>query len=232
MNNFAAAHLHTREAGVTYNIFTPPNDTTTASTSGWVTGPQYYSLLLLAEAFSTKNATNSTGSVVVDLNLDNPTAAAGYALYNANALTSAPRALVLFNFGNDTAGVNTTFAIPKGLAIDKNLQASVRYLMAPSLNEGKSSAISYAGQTLDAAGTGTLSGALVEIELKCSNGCEISIPGPGVALVQLQAPTQEELKKTKSGSGGGQRLSVYGGFGTVSALAVVVFVGLALGRGI
>lgn len=168
----------------------------------------------------------------MDLNLDNPTAAAGYALYNANELTSAPRALVLFNFANDTAGTNTTFSIPKGLPIDKNLQATVRLLTAPYLISGNSADISYAGQTLDAAGTGTLSGELVETELKCTSGCEIEVPGPGVALVLLQAPTQEELKKTKGSGGGATELTASSGI-LVSLLAgACTAVILAFGHGI
>ncbi|KAG6843816.1 hypothetical protein H0H93_016955, partial [Arthromyces matolae] len=62
--NFTAVYLHTREYGVTYNLFDPPTPETSTSPD-WVTGAVYYSALFLAEM------TDPTGSVIVDLNLNN-----------------------------------------------------------------------------------------------------------------------------------------------------------------
>lgn len=190
-NNFTAAYIHTREPGITYDIFTYPN-TTSVSNSGWKTGPQYYSLLLLAEAFTTLGSPSSTGSVVVDLNLDNPTSVASYAIYDANAL-SIPRTLVLFNFANGTS--SSTFTLPSGLAPSGNLKTRVRTMTAPTLNEQSSKNIKYAGQTVD--GSGSIKGKMKENNVKCQGGCDIEVPGPGVALVVLQAQSSSSARRLR-----------------------------------
>lgn len=192
-NNYSAAYLHTREPGVTYDIFQYPNVSAGVANSGWSTGPQYYSLLLLADAFSTlqsnsRSRENANGTIVVDLNIANHTRTAGYALYDASTTTiGLPRTLVLMNFANGTsppsASTSTTFLIP-----DQIPKARVRILTAPSLNDKSSALITYAGQSMDAAGTGALQGKLSEQEVECANGvgCTIEVPGPGVAVVFVQ----------------------------------------------
>lgn len=212
-NGYTAAYLHTREPGISYNIFTYPN-TSSASNTGWVTGPQYYSLLLLAETFSTKQTT-SGGTVVVDLNLDNPAAVAGYAIYDVNALTAPPRNLVLFNFASDSSA--QTFTLPSGLAPSQKLNTYVRTLTASSLTENNAAKITYAGQTVD--GSGSLRGKLSEKKVTCQNGCDVEVPGPGIALVMLQAQKSSARRQRTAGFGSG---------GSVE-LAVVICLGSLAG---
>lgn len=183
---------------------------------------------MLAEAFSTKASSNSSaGSVVVDLNLPNPTSVAGYAIYDANALSGSPRSLVLFNYANGTSSSsdisNSTaaasaskaqFTLPKGLAsTNSKLRSTVRMLVAPTLNEQRSAKISYAGQSTDSSGTGTLVGKIDEQTIKCSGGCTIEVPGPGVALVQLQVQSSSGGANVRAGifgSGGLVGVSLFG----------------------
>lgn len=211
-SGYTAAYLHTREPGIPYDIFTYPN-TSSASNTGWVTGPQYYSLLLLAEALSTKQ-TLGNGTVVVDLNLDNPTAVAGYAIYDANALGARPRNLVLFNFAS---GSSQKFTLPSGLAPSMNLNTYIRTLTAPSLTENSPEKITYAGQIVD--DSGSLQHGLSEKNVKCQNGCDIEVPGPGVALVMLQAQSPPKSSARRQSS-----LRI--GSGRVAELAGVVSLGL------
>ncbi|KAF8313223.1 hypothetical protein DL93DRAFT_2167946 [Clavulina sp. PMI_390] len=184
-HNYSAAYLHTREPGVAYDIFTYPN-TSSVANSGWETGPQYYSLLLLTEALSTLES-SSSGNVVVDLNLPNPTVTWGYAIYDSSSLNGPPRTLVLSNAGSSS----TTFTIPPGLAPSSTLGTVVRSMNAPSLTE--KTAITYAEQSVD--GTGTLQGTRLETTLSCQSGCNVQIAGPGVALVVLQ----NQVNATSSG---------------------------------
>ncbi|KAH9931763.1 hypothetical protein B0H21DRAFT_781014 [Amylocystis lapponica] len=82
---YSNAFLHTRELGVSYNLFDYPagaNDT-------WTTNPPFYALLAVAEALEGTN-----GSVVVDLNVQNSMAdpnasVAGYAVYDGSAARRA-----------------------------------------------------------------------------------------------------------------------------------------------
>ncbi|KAF8322046.1 hypothetical protein DL93DRAFT_2051019 [Clavulina sp. PMI_390] len=185
--NFSAAYLHTREPGVTYNIFTYPN-TTSVSNSKWKTGPPYYSLLLLTEALSTINS-SASGSLVADLNLPNPLNTWGYAIYDSSASngTGTPRAFVLSN----AARGRQTFAIPSGLAPSLTLRTVVRTLSAPSLTEKTN--VKYAGQSAD--GTGILQGRHSETALNCTMGCNVQVSGPGVALVVLQTQYSDAVPR-------------------------------------
>ncbi|KAF8322044.1 hypothetical protein DL93DRAFT_2162895 [Clavulina sp. PMI_390] len=183
-HNYSAAYVHTREPGVAYDIFTYPN-TSSAENSGWTTGPQYYSLLLLTEALSTLGS-SSSGSVVVDLNLPNPTTTWGYAIYDSSSLSGAPRTLVLANTGTSS----TTFVLPSGLAPTSMLKSVVRTMSAPSVTE--KSNIKYAGQSVD--GTGTIQGKHSQTTLSCSGGCNVQVSGPSVALVVLQTQSSGTLR--------------------------------------
>lgn len=193
--NYSAVYMHTREPGITYNLFNYPAPSTealipaSALNSGWETGPNYYAMVLLAEAFSNLGS-KANGSVVVDLDFIDPLAGAGYALYDADNLNpSHPRALVLMNFQNGTqaeaqANVTlSTFVLPSGLVSNSSATSSVRLLVAPTLNERSSSAVSYAGQTVD--DSGALTGTRVTSSVRCYSGCQIVVPGPGAALVLL-----------------------------------------------
>ncbi|CDO71397.1 Glycoside Hydrolase Family 79 protein [Trametes cinnabarina] len=62
---YAGAYLHTRERGITYNLFDPP-DAVAGGAGAWTTNPSFYGMLPVAEALSSAN-----GSRVVDLNVQN-----------------------------------------------------------------------------------------------------------------------------------------------------------------
>jgi len=177
--NYSAAYIHTREPGITYDIFNPPS----ANSSSWRTGPQYYSLLVLAEALRGANSKNGE-SVVVDLALPGSadgSLVAGYAIYDS--MGKKPQKLVLFNFGvNSTSSKTASFTLPGGFGQEgKGGNVTVKYLTSPSLMN--MSAITWAGQSVD--GQGSLQGSLVENTIGCSSGCNVDVPGPGVALVTL-----------------------------------------------
>lgn len=174
--------MHTRELGVTYNLFDPPSAETYQS-SDWRTGAIYYATLVVAETIS------SNSSVVVDLNLDNSVTSydasvAGYAVYDGSDLTKSK--LVLFNYdyprasanGSDSSSNTTqTFVLPGNLAD----QIGVRYLVADNITE--QTAISWAGQTVGS--NGALQGDQTMDMIDCSNGCNVTVPGPGLAVVWL-----------------------------------------------
>lgn len=159
-----------------YNLFTYP-DSSQPSSTGWQTGLQYYSLLFVAEALSTKQ-TNGTSIIVVDLNLNDTTAQAGYAIYDANATTSLPRDVVFFNFA---AGTTREFSLPSDLVPSWNLSLRVRTLRAPSLTENSTAQVTYAGQTVN--GNGDIQGIFSEENFQCQKGCKVQVPGPGVSVV-------------------------------------------------
>lgn len=176
--NFAAsglsgAFLHTREYGVTYNLFDPPSPTDSTA-SGWRTGSPYYSALFLSETFP------PSGVAVLDINLNNsiydPAATvAGYALYGQNG-TRCDR-LVLINYGND-GGNARNFTIGSSIASS----AGVRVLEAPTISE--TTKISWAGQTVGP--NGELEGTqTTQYYTDCAYGCNITIPGPGAAVIVL-----------------------------------------------
>ena len=94
---YSAAYLHTRERGVTYNLFDPPNGPAGAL-GDWTTNPSFYAYFPLAEALQATN-----GSKVVDLNIQNSVTdktatVAGYAIYDV--VSSNVNRIVLFNFEN------------------------------------------------------------------------------------------------------------------------------------
>ncbi|KAK0470434.1 putative glycoside hydrolase [Desarmillaria tabescens] len=168
---FSGAYIHTREAGIQYNLFDPP----TSTSSGWITGAPYYAALFLAETFS------ASGNIIVDLNLNdslhNPSAtSAAYGVYDAESTRGK---IVLLNLSEQ--GDEQTYDIPA------NMTASLRYrlLLAPSVVE--TSNISWAGQTVG--GLGQLDGEQDTFHLDCTDGCTVNIPGPGAALVILGEPS-------------------------------------------
>ena len=179
IHNYSAIFIHTREQGISYNIFDPPN----SSVSSWTTGPQYYSLLFLAEAL--RGVDPSTGlSVVTDLGLtgSSGSSVAGYVIYDGTGKN--PQRLVLINFGDASFGAspNVSFTIPAGLGQQgKNGSVSVKLLSATTITE--ETAIQWAGQTVGEAGN--LMGEVVEKTVQCRGGCAIDVPGPAIALVGL-----------------------------------------------
>lgn len=217
-NNYSTAYLHTREAGIPYDIFHPQN-----GTSDWYTGPQYYSLVFLADALNTDSTAtgamaNSGGNVVVDISSNmnvKPQNGAGYAIYDANGLGSPPRALVLFNF-QDAAGASTSYTIPSGMAQSSNGEVNVRILSAPTLVEN--SIITYNGQGVN--GQGLLTGKASATLASCSSGCSIEIPGPGAAVIMLR----ESSLKTNFKSAGDLKTPFRG----ANALMVLLALGVTL----
>ncbi|KAI6105092.1 hypothetical protein EV401DRAFT_2013993 [Pisolithus croceorrhizus] len=177
-SGMSGAYIHTREYGILYNLFDPPSPETSTEPN-WRTGSPYYAALFLSETFI------AGGSIVVDLNLNNsiydPAATvAGYALYD-KAGTKAKR-LVFFNYyraddaGSESAARN--FTLEGGLATT----AGVRILAAPSIYERTD--ISWAGQTVGL--NGELDGTqTTKYHYDCAMGCNITVPGPGAALVLL-----------------------------------------------
>ncbi|KAG6834012.1 hypothetical protein H0H93_012579 [Arthromyces matolae] len=172
--NFTAVYLHTREYGVTYNLFDPPTPETSTSPD-WVTGAVYYSALFLAEM------TDPTGSVIVDLNLNNSnsspeTKVSAYGIYDNAGTSRGKLALINFADANDPGETKAQiFNISAG--ISESVQ--IRFLSAPSVYEERN--ISWAGQTVGE--NGELVGTQETIRLNCVNGCSVEVPSPGAALV-------------------------------------------------
>lgn len=172
---FTGMYLHTRESNVTYDLFRPSSDDNYLA-GDWKTGAIYYAELVVAEALS-------ASSMVVDLNLDNSVSSpspsvAAYAIYDGTNQKKSK--LMLFNYAYPTSpGQNVTqdFVLPVNTAPS----VAVRYLQAENITE--QSAITWAGQTAD--GNGVLQGTQALDTIDCTNGCTVSVPGPGLALVWL-----------------------------------------------
>lgn len=184
--NRSAVYLHTREYGVTYNLFDPPSSGDSMA-SGWRTYSTYYAALMLSEVIG------NNGSIVVDLDIENSSTnasstIAAYAVYDFNTTTdgqvnsqvdvsSANRGkLVLINYSNTTS---KSFHIPSGISSS----IGTRSLLAPHVNEETN--ITWAGQTVGE--TGDLQGEQVTEYVDCGgdDGCVIEVPGPGVVLALL-----------------------------------------------
>ncbi|RDB16372.1 Beta-glucuronidase [Hypsizygus marmoreus] len=187
--NYSAIYLHTREHDITYNLFDPPTPETSTE-SGWITGSPYYAALFLAEV------TDSAGSVIIDLNLNNSNTYAGgtvsaYGVYDNGGATRGK--LALLNFADD-GSVPQIYRVPAGVAES----LSIRVLKAPEVTERRN--ISWAGQTVG--DNGDLQGEQETIELRCAEGCEIEVPGPGAALVFLGNSPYFTGNSTIAGVGG------------------------------
>lgn len=181
---YTAAYVHTRESGISYNIFAPP-----ATPSGaWTTNPPFYALMVVAEALQSK----SGNSTVVDLNIggsinNTNVAYSGYAVYDASDKTV--QQLVFFNFANVSAssGQNQTFKIPSSTfpsSTSKNVV--VKYLVGNSMLDNVN--IGWGGQTYAGVGNAKMVSisqpwAPANIQVDCSGGCSINVPAPGVAVV-------------------------------------------------
>ncbi|KAL4067100.1 glycoside hydrolase family 79 protein [Scleroderma yunnanense] len=178
--NFASSgmsgvHIHTREYGIRYNLFDPPSPQSSTG-SDWRTGSPYYAALLLSETFM------DGGSIVVDLNVDNSindpaSTVAGYALYDKSGQTRKRLVLINYYRGDNSESGTRDFTIEGGVAS----QVSVRILTAPIIAERTD--ISWAGQTVGQ--NGVLGGVQTTQYLPCVTGCNITVPGPGAALVLL-----------------------------------------------
>ncbi|KAG6869333.1 hypothetical protein C0993_000086 [Termitomyces sp. T159_Od127] len=188
---YSAAYLHTRERGISYNLFAPP-DGPNGIPGDWVTNPPYYALIATAEALQT---TDGIGSVVVDLNIansktDKKATVAGYAVYDSKG--SSVEQFVLFNYANvsnfpDTSAATATFSLPASAFITSNKTGvTVKYLSASGLAEKYN--IAWGGQSLAGVGNGILQDnnatwVVQNQQLECTNGCSVSVPGAAMAVV-------------------------------------------------
>ena len=208
---FTAMYMHTREIGVYYNLFAPSSANTSLQ-GNWTTGAVYYAQLVLAEAFS------PNGSVIQDLNLgggrkDDTVNVAGYAIWDLDAQGEKEKSkLALFNFDyprsnavDAASDVNTTriFSLPANLTS----KIGIRYLLAPNISStatpspanvtsnpvGWPGGVSWAGQVVD--GLGSMVGVQTIDVLPCSQGCDVVVPGPGMALVWMDVDGQMDTGK-------------------------------------
>jgi len=185
--NYSAVYLHTREIGITYNLFEPASDSDLDG-ADWRTGSPYYTTLVVAESLS------NMSSVVVDLNADSSSTTnaratvAAYGIYDGPTRYRSKLVLLNFNYPkNATVTPETTaqtFVLPPSLADT----VGIRYLHAPNVTE--QSNISWAGQTVQANGELQPSGGQITHTVSCHGGCEIEVPGPGLALVWLDPDAQ------------------------------------------
>ncbi|KAF9534711.1 glycoside hydrolase family 79 protein [Crepidotus variabilis] len=177
---YTAAYIHTREKGISYNVFAPPDGPSGAS-GPWTTNPPFYALMVVAEALQSK----SGDSIVVDLNIGGPYS--GYAVHDASDKTV--QQLVFFNFANvsASAGLKQTFKISSNtFASSTSKKVTVKYLVGNSMLETKN--IGWGGQTLAGVGDAKMisssqSWAPANKPVDCSNGCSIDVPAPGLAVV-------------------------------------------------
>lgn len=183
---YSAAYLHTRERGISYNLFSPPEGPN-GSPGPWTTNPPFYGLLVTAEALRSTN-----GSIVADLDIvgskkDINATVSGYAIYDA--VDSTVRQLVLFNYANATASEHssTSFAIPAtAFPSTTRKNVTVKYLVGDSLKENKN--IGWGGKTF----ANVIDGEMVEteaiwapanIQIDCTSGCAVNVPAPGMAIL-------------------------------------------------
>lgn len=180
--NFASSgmngvYIHTREYGIRYNLFDPPSPQSSTG-SNWRTGSPYYAALFLLETFM------DGGSVVVDLNVDGSlndpaSTVAGYALYDKSGQECKRLVLINYYRGGNTeldSGARD-FTIEGGVATI----VGIRTLTAPNIAERTN--IAWAGQTVGQ--NGVLGGVQTTQFLDCWMGCNVTVPGPGAALVLL-----------------------------------------------
>jgi len=168
---YSAVYLHTEERGTPSNLFDYPDEGST-----FTTRPVHYAYHPVLLALQSHN-----GSKVVDLNVDGPTNAA-YAVYDSK--TSDLYRMVLINY----AGSESTFTLPNSVG---GSNVTVGYLTAP--NPQETSNITWAGQTWQSSQDGQPTGRREYQGLACSAGCDVRVPGPGVAVVMFnkQLPADE-----------------------------------------
>jgi len=195
--NFTNVLFHFGGQNASYNPFTPPPSNWTKALGGmWSTGPVYYSALMVAEALGASNQ-----SQIVDLTLNNNNPyTVGYAIYeNGN-----PMRVVLINFLNDQSGASdltATIMIGGGSSGQPGANPStarVRYLAAPSVTEKHN--MTWGGQSWGSlfSSDGRPQGNASTLTVQCdpNNGCPVTIPAPGAALVFLS-----DQSLTESGPG-------------------------------
>lgn len=165
--------------------------------ASWTTEPPFYALIATAEILA-----SSGGSVVVDLDVSsNPNSTiGGYAVYDA--INSSLNRVALFNYGNNSV----QFTLPSGMKAMNPQNALVKYLSALSIDERYS--IAWGEQTFLGATDGTPVSANISSgwayanqNMDCSNGCNITLPGPSLAVVFLDFLSNQSSSNSSTGSG-------------------------------
>ncbi|KAJ7275575.1 hypothetical protein B0H12DRAFT_1087914 [Mycena haematopus] len=180
---YSQAYIHTREAGISYNLLAPPVGPP-GTAGAWKTNSPYYALLVMAEALRTDH-----GAYVADLNLGGSTTDANatssaYAVYNMGNNTVSR--LIIFNYANSSQ----EFALPASV-FSSSGTALVKFLSAATPEEETN--ISWGGeswsgpQVTDGKTTIKPSWATPNQNLTgCStNGCSFTAPGPSLSMVFL-----------------------------------------------
>ncbi|CAA7260045.1 unnamed protein product [Cyclocybe aegerita] len=229
---YGAAYLHTRERGISYNLFTPPEGPNGIPGS-WTTNPPFYGLLVTAEALHSKSG---NGTIVTDLDVsgsktDKNSTVSGYAVYDATDKTV--QQLVFFNYANvsSSAGSIATFNVPASVFQSSNRNAVVvKYLTGDNMGESKN--IAWGGETYSGVGDGQLVAANAtwapsNKQLDCTNGCSIDVPAPGMAVVFAGgAPANQGGSSSTNGAatktGNGFRNEPMALFTTVVLLSTVM----------
>ncbi|KAG6831387.1 hypothetical protein H0H92_010989 [Tricholoma furcatifolium] len=202
---YSAAYLHTRERGISYNMFVPPAGPD-GSPGDWTTNPPYYSLLVTAEALS---SSDGAGGVVVDLNISNSMSdtsatTAGYVVYDSKGMTV--NQFVLFNYANVSnfatpSAATATFSLPADAFSGDKTSITVKYLSASSLMEEYN--IAWGGQSLVGVGNGTLvddtaSWVVPNQQINCADGCSVDVPATALAVVFAGGVTTSQVNNTNS----------------------------------
>jgi len=204
---YSAVYLHTKERGTPANLFDYPEEG-----SNFTTRPIHYAYFPVLLALQSYN-----GSKVVDLSVDGATNAA-YAVYDSN--TSDLYRVVLINY----AASGSTFTFPKSVG---GSNVTVAYLTAPNLQE--ISNITWAGQTWQNSQDGQPTGQREYQSLACTSGCDVQVPGPGVAVVMFNKhllanePDGGGLPGTDINSSGNTGNGTAGGSNSSLKAARVVF---------
>lgn len=187
---YSAAYIHTREAGISYNLMTPPSSKSDSDSEdhGWTTNPPFYALIATAEILQ-----SDTSVKVVDLNVggskQNKTSdVAGYAIYDV--LDSSLTRVVLFNFAKSKAA----FTLPNStITAAKSPNLQVKFLSSNDLDEKQK--IAWGGLTYDGVKDGQAvnapensTWAKTDVELDCSKNCTLDVQGPAMAVLFLNPP--------------------------------------------
>ncbi|KAI0781762.1 hypothetical protein C8Q75DRAFT_812250 [Abortiporus biennis] len=197
--NISGVYIHTREFNVTYNLFDPPAEGASMD-AGWHTRPNYYSTLVLAETLS------STGSVVTELDVGNQLKTAAYSIHDNSGTTRSK--LALFNYmssnidsteeDSSDSDLTRIFEIPANITED---QIAIRYLLAPTVDfrtpwdssdsGSQTGNVTWANQTVGS--LGEMTGTQATTYLSCKDGCNVSVPAPGLAIVFILSNNTDSL---------------------------------------
>lgn len=217
---YTAAHIHTREPGISYNLFSSSDQPATPSSS-WTTYSPFYGVLVTAEALRSNN-----GAIVVDLKLGATSNApyGGYAVYDAGDKTV--QQLVFFNYANVSVTDNQkiAFSVPQStFSSSTRNNLVVKYLGAESMSETTN--IAWGGMTFANVTDGNLvkstaAWAPASLHADCSKGCDITVPGPGLAVVFAGGQSNTFTNTSSSTSAGADKTRISRRDASVIVLAI------------